>query len=437
MAEGKTGAKDLWRTEWAPFARAKDTCDVRGMADVLLHEYGRLLAGGAHAWEATPLASVDVLLFACRAALHVGDTARAMAYAEAFYRINIACHRKMWTDVAKWGGIAAYQAGDAREALRWFDLLAGTSVEDAEMELYRGNALFRLGRLQEAQTAYVAAMKFAGVDAVAAHNLALTLGPAMQTGDARLDPALASFSWADELREPQPHAIPAMELHETFDLPIFINCRDRVAMLRRLVDWLLAAGYHNLFLIDNASTYPPLLAYYDEIVNHPCVTLLKLSHNLGHRALWRAHILTELDIRTPFVYTDPDVLPVERCPAGLVARLYQILRRYPFLDKVGPGLQVDDLSAQSTDAYQREEITYCQVPVEEELYFAPCDTTFALYAPRASYTIGMSMRTRGNLLLRHLPWYLDPAHLPEDEAYYIAHADASSTFAAAVQKQDN
>lgn len=46
MAEGKTGAKDLWRTEWAPFARAKDTCDVRGMADVLLHEYGRLLAGG-------------------------------------------------------------------------------------------------------------------------------------------------------------------------------------------------------------------------------------------------------------------------------------------------------------------------------------------------------------------------------------------------------
>ena len=39
------------------------------------------------------------------------------------------------------------------------------------------------------------------------------------------------------------------------------------------------------------------------------------------------------------------------------------------------------------------------------------------------------MRTGGRLLLRHLPWYLDPQHLPEDEAYYIAHADASSTFA--------
>ena len=33
-------------------------------------------------------------------------------------------------------------------------------------------------------------------------------------------------------------------------------------------------------------------------------------------------ILHQLDIRTPYVYTDPDVLPVESCPKGLVARLY-------------------------------------------------------------------------------------------------------------------
>ena len=47
----------------------------------------------------------------------------------------------------------------------------------------------------------------------------------------------------------------------------------------------------------------------------------------------------------------------------------------------------------------------------------------------------MSLRTRGRLLLRHLPWYLDRAHLPEDEQYYVDHADGSSTFAKGVKSE--
>ncbi|MCI6099561.1 MAG: hypothetical protein MR698_02810 [Selenomonas sp.] len=81
------------------------------------------------------------------------------------------------------------------------------------------------------------------------------------------------------------------------------------------------------------------------------------------------------------------------------------------------------------------EYSYCHVPVEEEVFFAPCDTTFALYAPLYYYTNFMSLRTRGRLLLRHLPWYLDRAHLPEDEQYYVDHADGSSTFAKGVKSE--
>ena len=43
MAEGKIVAKDLWRTEWAAFARAKEACDARGMAAFLLREHEHLL----------------------------------------------------------------------------------------------------------------------------------------------------------------------------------------------------------------------------------------------------------------------------------------------------------------------------------------------------------------------------------------------------------
>ena len=194
-------------------------------------------------------------------------------------------------------------------------------------------------------------------------------------------------------------------------------------------------GYPNIYLIDNASTYPPLLAYYQDVIQDGRVRLLTLSRNFGHRALWRARILEYLDIRTPFVYTDPDVLPIEACPSGLVARLYQILRRYPFVDKVGTGIVIDDLPAHVA-AYVQTGRQYRQVPLEEAVDFCPCDTTFALYAPGASYSIGMSIGTRGRLQVRHLPWYLDPEHLPDDEAYYVAHADASSTFAKDAKKDD-
>ena len=37
------------------------------------------------------------------------------------------------------------------------------------------------------------------------------------------------------------------------------------------------------------------------------------------------------------------------------------------------------------------------------------------------------MRTLGDLMARHLPWYFDYDNLPEDEQYYLDHADKSSS----------
>lgn len=49
------------------------------------------------------------------------------------------------------------------------------------------------------------------------------------------------------------------------DVPIFINARDRLGVMKRLIDWLLDAGYRNLIILDNNSTYPPLLEYYNNL----------------------------------------------------------------------------------------------------------------------------------------------------------------------------
>ena len=45
-----------------------------------------------------------------------------------------------------------------------------------------------------------------------------------------------------------------------------------------------------------------------------------------------------------------------------------------------------------------------------------------------------SIRTTGDMMVKHLPWYMQKDALPEDEKYYVEHANASSNFAACVRR---
>lgn len=228
---------------------------------------------------------------------------------------------------------------------------------------------------------------------------------------------VTSFDLSDLLSQPARCA----------DVPVFINARDRVGCLRQLVDWLLGAGCRQIHVLDNASTYPPLLAYYEEI-RQAGVSIWYLRRNLGYQALWKSGILNLLHIDTAYVYTDPDVVPDAQCPRDIIYRLAVLLARHPYLSKFGLTLHIDDLTF-----YNRRHIEACEaglrlLPVRDG-YFMPTDTTFTLYRNRRIYTLQESMRTRDVLLARHLPWYYDFAHLPEDERYYMEHAEGTSSVA--------
>ncbi len=124
-------------------------------------------------------------------------------------------------------------------------------------------------------------------------------------------------------------------------IPIFINARDLLTPLERLVTWLLDFDYHKIYILDNDSSYPPLLEYYDAIRDE--VTVLPLKANVGHTSLWELKILERLDITTPFVFTDPDIVPIDECPRDVLAFFLDILRAYPHKNKVGFGLMISDL----------------------------------------------------------------------------------------------
>lgn len=213
------------------------------------------------------------------------------------------------------------------------------------------------------------------------------------------------------------------------DVPIFINARDRLGVLKKLIDWLLDAGYRNLIILDNNSTYPPLLEYYNNIerIRRGHVKIVKLGKNFGYKALWLSGILEQMKISTPYVYTDPDVLPIERCPKNFVKRLMEILDSNHEVRKVGLGLVWEDVTFFDKEETQRRESNfYAGSQIGDNLYYAQVDTTFALYSNVRHYSLRFSLRTAGNLMAYHLPWYFDYDNLPEDEKYYMEHADKNS-----------
>ncbi len=209
------------------------------------------------------------------------------------------------------------------------------------------------------------------------------------------------------------------------DIPIFINSRDRQGGLQQQVDWLQDAGYRNIHILDNQSTYPKLLDYYDKL-KRLGVKIWYLPFNYGYKAVWNSNILNILKIDTPYIYTDSDVVPDENCPGNVVEIMLDILQRHRYLKKVGLTLHVDDITFYNSDSIQKAHFYMKQVKVQDG-YFQQTDTTFALYRNLRHYSLRESFRTSDEYMARHIPWYYDYDNLPEDEKYYMQHADTSSS----------
>jgi hypothetical protein len=201
--------------------------------------------------------------------------------------------------------------------------------------------------------------------------------------------------------------------------PILINCRDRLTSLLELIGWLEGVGVGEIYLLDNDSAYEPLLEYY-EATPH---TVIRLGANYGRLSAWAADGVMDRVRGRRFVFTDPDIVPDDRCPPDAIARFAELLERYPAITKAGFGLRIDDLP----DHYPHKrdvvalERTWWRKRVERGVYFAPIDTTFALYRPDAEQH-GPALRTGPPYVARHTSWYLDFDDLPPDEAFYQARA---------------
>ncbi len=212
--------------------------------------------------------------------------------------------------------------------------------------------------------------------------------------------------------------------HNFKSVPIVVICRDRLAPLRELLDWLARAGYGRVLLVDNASTYPPLV----DFLSTTNLDVVRLERNIGHLAPWSSEVRSRLDPTRPFVVNDCDVVPDNDCPLDVVEHLSRLLLRHANVDKAGLGLRIDDLP----DCYALKEQViawesqFWEREVAPGVFEADVDTTFALYrSPSDTHSSSRALRTGVPYVARHLPWYADSAQPTDEQRYYREHADPS------------
>lgn len=209
-------------------------------------------------------------------------------------------------------------------------------------------------------------------------------------------------------------------------IPVIVNCRDRVTPLIALIEWLEGVGQERIVLVDNDSSWEPLLDYYARTPH----SVVRLRENLGREAPWIAGVVDAVAGRGRYVITDPDIIPDSNCPPDAIRHLSYGLDTYPRYVKAGLGLITDDLPehfAQREDVRRWEE-QFSRRPLGRGFYHANVTTIFAVYREEAQFTSRPAIRASAPYVARHTTWYLDSAQLSEEEAFYARRASTDATW---------
>lgn len=209
-------------------------------------------------------------------------------------------------------------------------------------------------------------------------------------------------------------------------IPVIINNFNRLDYLRKLIDSLEKRGYFNIYIIDNKSTYPPLLEYYKDCK----YTVFRLDDNIGYKAIWKTEVYDRFK-NSWYVYTDSDVVIDEGCPDDFMERFVSFLKKYKNAQKVGFGIRIDDLPEhfKNKQSVIDHESRFWVNEVEDSIYAASIDTTFALYRPFCGGPADdyhETYRTGFPYVIQHLPWYVDSSAMTDEEIYYISNIKQST-----------
>ena len=175
---------------------------------------------------------------------------------------------------------------------------------------------------------------------------------------------------------------------------------------------------NDIVVIDNNSTYQPLLNYYQDGYNY---SLLKMDKNYGHK-VYEEKFLNGI-FGNIYIITDPDLELNKKIPNNFIENLIKISNNYK-AGRVGFAIEISSPEIRSDLTYagmplKLWESRFWQIKIKDntyDLYNAPIDTTFCLINTIYNYA-GLSIRVAGNFTCKHLPWYINFHEKLSDDEY--------------------
>lgn len=205
-----------------------------------------------------------------------------------------------------------------------------------------------------------------------------------------------------------------------YNTPIIVNNFNRLTTTKKLCEDLTKLGYTQVVILDNLSSFPPLLEWYD---NCP-YRVVRLTTNMGQLAIYNSELINEFSQGSWIGYSDSDIGLNHETPLNFIEVMAQKAEKLGFT-KIGLALRIDNLPDTEYGKWAKWwEQRFWEKQIEEDLYVADVDTTFSLIKVGLPFQYN-ALRIAGKMTAIHEPWYLNYASLSEEEKYIIDHSDGT------------
>nr|WP_290226450.1 FkbM family methyltransferase [Trichocoleus desertorum] len=209
-------------------------------------------------------------------------------------------------------------------------------------------------------------------------------------------------------------------------LPIYIPCFNNLTYLKNTIEQLHRLECHNIIVLNNASTYPPLLQYFQEIEKE--IVIIHLPENHGPHFVFSDNLIYSF-LPPYFCLTDPDLTFNSSLPSDFMDQLLQLTEEFKVgkagfaLDISQPDLMVEEEFLIDNKHYKiwEWESQFWKQSLRENIYKAELDTTFAVYNKKyfdRRFPTKNAVRVGSNFVCRHLPWYQDNLLPSDEEKFY-------------------
>jgi len=222
-------------------------------------------------------------------------------------------------------------------------------------------------------------------------------------------------------------------IYKNSTIPIFIISYNQYTFVKSMVEQLLNYS-SNIYIIDNKSTYPPLVNYLKSIEDK--VNILYMDKNYGHTVYMRDEIIKLCGDK--YIITDPDLLLNPNLPQNFIDILSELSDQYE-INRIGFALDITNNINTNLilgNSYNNKNVIEWESQFWEnrinnsnyELYNAAIDTTFVLINKKYNYQY-TGIRVAGNFTCTHIPWLNNyDTILLDGELDYYRNNNISSTW---------